>query len=116
MREAFKDPLRLEHIIDAIDKLTQAQQKTDFETLSEKDLEYFGIVKLLEIIGEAAYKLTTEFKDNHPETPWKYIIGMRHILVHGYYQIKRHDVFKTIRNNLPQLRIQVLNYLNEFEE
>lgn len=115
MRETLKDPLRLEHMIDAIDKLTQAKQKFDFETLTEKDLEYFGIVKLLEIIGEAAYKLTTEFKDLHPETPWKYIVGMRHILVHGYYQIKRRDVYKTIDEDMPLLRTQISNYLNEFE-
>ncbi|MDE6552726.1 MAG: DUF86 domain-containing protein [Muribaculaceae bacterium] len=102
-------------MIEAIDKLTQAQARSDFETLTEKDLEYFGIVKLLEIIGEAAYKLTIEFKDNHPETPWKYMIAMRHILVHGYYQIKRQDVFKTIKENLPQLRIQLSNYLSEFD-
>ena len=116
MRETLKDPLRLEHIIEAIDKLNYAQQRPDFETLTEKDLEYFGIVKLLEIIGEAAYKLTNEFKDSHPDTPWKYIVGMRHILVHGYYQIKRKDVFKTIRENLPLLKTQISKYLNEFED
>ncbi|MDE6695304.1 MAG: DUF86 domain-containing protein [Muribaculaceae bacterium] len=116
MRETLKDPLRLEHMLEAIDKLIQAQTRDDFENLTEKDLEYFGIVKLLEIIGEAAYKLTVEFKDNHPETPWKYIIAMRHILVHGYYQIKRQDVFKTIKENLPQLRTQISNYLIEYEE
>ena len=116
MRETLKDPLRLEHMLEAIDKLLQSKDREDFETLTEKDLEYFGIVKLLEIIGEAAYKLTVEFKDNHPETPWKYIIAMRHILVHGYYQIKRQDVFKTIKENLPQLRNQLSNYLNEFDD
>ncbi len=116
MREALKDPLRLEHILDAIDKLTQAQQRPDFDNISEKDLEYFGIVKLLEIIGEAAYKLTMEFKDNHPETPWKFIVNMRHILVHGYYQIKHQEVLKTIREDLPPLRTQISNYLSEFEE
>lgn len=116
MRETLKDPLRLEHMIEAIDKLTKATERPDFESLTEKDLEYFGIVKLLEIIGEAAYKLTVEFKDNHPETPWKYIIAMRHILVHGYYQIKRQDVFKTIRENLPELHTQLSNYLNEFDD
>lgn len=116
MRETLKDPLRLEHIIDSIDRLMQAQQRLDFKMLSEKDLEYFGIVKLLEIIGEAAYKLTTEFKDNHPETPWKYIVNMRHILVHGYYQVKRQEVLKTIQEDLPPLRAQISNYLNEFED
>ncbi len=116
MRETLKDPLRLEHIIDAIDKLFAAQKRPDFYSLTEKDLEYFGIVKLLEIIGEAAYKLTMEFKDNHPETPWKFIVNMRHILVHGYYQIKRQEVLKTISEDLPILREQISNYLIEFDD
>ena len=107
MRETLRDPLRLEHMIGAIDKLNQAQKDFDIETLTEKDLEYFGIVKLLEIIGEAAYMLTPDFKDQHPGTPWKYIVGMRHILVHGYYQIKRQDVFKTIKEDLSLLRTQL---------
>ncbi len=48
----------------------------------------FAIIKNLEIIGEAAYKLTKSFKLKHTSIEWSDIIGMRHILVHGYYQIK----------------------------
>lgn len=40
---------------------------------------YFGFVKQLEIIGEASYKLTKEFRENHPKTPWNKIEGMRHV-------------------------------------
>ena len=69
----------------------------------------------MEIIGEAAYKLTKEFKDLHPETPWKRITDMRHILVHGYYQINKEDVIKTIRENIPELNNQINEYLKEFD-
>lgn len=68
MRESDKDPVRLEHIINAIDKLLNADSVKSFDEINEKDLEYFGIVKLLEIIGEAAYKLTNEFKETHTDT------------------------------------------------
>lgn len=111
MRECLRDPLRLEHILDAIDRLLAGDKNNHFDEVGERDIEYFGIVKLLEIIGEAAYKLTEEFKIAHPQTPWKYIIAMRHILVHGYYQINRNDVLKTIREDLPILREQVVKYL-----
>jgi uncharacterized protein with HEPN domain len=47
----------------------------------------FAVIKNLEIIGEASYLLTKEFKSRHDSIEWKDIIGMRHILVHGYYQI-----------------------------
>lgn len=116
MREELRDPLRLDHIKEAIIKLQSFSQTCQFENIGEKDLEYYGIVKLLEIIGEAAYKLTNEFKDNHPETPWKFIIGMRHVLVHGYFQISRESVMRTIREDFPSLLNQVDSYLLEFEK
>lgn len=115
MRETLKDPHRLEHILDAIERLIIADQGNALDDISEKDLIYFGVVKLLEIIGEASYKLTNEFKESHGQTPWKYVIDMRHILVHGYYQINREDVLKTIREDLPILHSQIKSYLLEFE-
>lgn len=85
------------------------------ENIDEKDIRYYGAVKLLEIIGEAAYKLTNEFKTDHPETPWKFIVGMRHVLVHGYFQISRANVIRTIREDLPLLLEQTERYLQEFD-
>lgn len=67
----------------------------------------------MEIIGEAAYKLTNEFKESHAETPWKLVIAMRHVLVYGYYQINREEVFKAIRENLPILKGQIEQYISE---
>lgn len=116
MRESLKDPLRLEHIRDAIDRLMAADANKSFDLLDDKNIEYFGMVKLLEIIGEASYKLSIEFKESHPNTPWKYITGMRHVLVHGYSQINKNDVIKTIRRDLPKLRDQIIDYLSEFEK
>lgn len=115
MRETLKDPHRLEHILNAIDRLLVADKNKALDDITEKDLIYFGVVKLLEIIGEASYKLTNEFKESHSQTPWKYVVGMRHILVHGYYQINRGDVLKTIREDLPVLQSQIKSYILEFE-
>lgn len=112
MRDEQRDILRLEHIREAIEKLLQASSSPEFYNLTDKDLSYFGIVKLLEIIGEASYKLTNRFKELHPETPWRYVVGMRHVLVHGYYQINREDIFKTIREDLPILRDQIEKYIS----
>lgn len=102
-------------MLEAIDKLLSSNSNHAFSHLQATDLEYFGVVKLLEIIGEAAYKITMEFKDSHPNTPWKYIVGMRHILVHGYYQVNKADVIKTIEEDLPLLRTQITEYITEFE-
>lgn len=114
MREQLRDPNRLDHMLSAIDRLIETDNDFALDSIDKTDIRYFGIVKLLEIIGEAAYKLTNEFKDSHGDTPWKYIVNMRHILVHGYYQINHQDIVKTIRNDLPILRRQIQSYIDEF--
>ena len=45
----------------------------------------------LQIIGEAVRGLTSTFRENNPEAPWQQIIGMRNVLVHGYFSVD-HDV------------------------
>ena len=47
----------------------------------------YAIFYNVAIIGEAAYKLTKEFIESHNDVPWRSIINMRHVIVHGYYQI-----------------------------
>lgn len=74
---------------------------------------YYAIVKNLEIIGEAAYMLTPDFKESHADTDWKDIINMRHILVQGYYQIDSRIVWATIKNDLPPLLKQIEGYLQD---
>lgn len=87
IREKPKDINRLSHMIEAIDNLFEFTKGIGFEEYKGKKVLRFAIIKNLEIIEEAAYLLTNEFKEKHPEVEWKVIIGMRHVLVHGYYQI-----------------------------
>jgi uncharacterized protein with HEPN domain len=60
----------------------------------------FEVIKNLEIIGEAAYLLTKDFKTQHQSVEWNEIIGMRHILVHDYYQIRSQIIWATIETEL----------------
>ena len=64
----------------------------------------FALIKNLEIVGEAAYLLTKEFKNHHPSIEWSDIVGMRHTLVHGYYQIKDEIIWATIETELLPLK------------
>jgi len=84
-----------------------------FETLDNDKVRYYGIVKMTEIIGEAAYKLTDEFKDTHSEVPWNVIKGMRHYLVHEYYQVSKEGLWDTLTNDLPELRPFIVKYIAE---
>jgi len=57
----------------------------------------------LEIIGEAASRVSTSFRNAHPEIPWRQIIGQRNVLIHEYGEIKQERIWKTVRENIPQL-------------
>lgn len=111
MRELVRDHDRLEHIVEAIDRILEFAIGKTKEELEADNLRYYGIVKNIEIIGEAAYKLTNAFCRRHPETPWEFIAKMRHVLVHDYYQIDSEQVWNVIQEDLRPLREQVADYL-----
>lgn len=107
MREQVRDNERLQHILEAIEALEQGAQRYTAQQAADDCIIYFGFVKQIEIIGEAVYMLTKEFKAAHPEVEWDAIEGMRHVLVHGYYQITPEKVWTVISKDLPILRPQI---------
>ena len=113
MREQIRDRYRLEHIIEACDRILSFAENKTIEMLKADMLKYHGIIKNIEIIGEASYKLTQLFRAIHTETPWEFIAKMRHVLVHDYYQINPKEVWKVINEDLRPLREQVQSYINE---
>ena len=116
MRERIRDKERLEHILTAIDNLIEGSKRYTVEEAEKDSIIFFGFVKQVEIIGEATYKLTKEFRAAHPEVEWDVIEGMRHVLVHGYYAITPHKVWRVINNDLPLLRPQIEQYIKEESE
>ena len=116
MRERIRDKERLEHILTAIDILLDGSKRYTVEQAEKDSIIFYGFVKQIEIIGEATYKLTKEFRDAHPDVEWDVIEGMRHVLVHGYYAITPHKVWRVINNDLPSLRPLIEQYIREESE
>ena len=111
MREKPRDKERLNHIIEAIDNIFEFVEGKQFEVYKQDKILRFAIIKNIEIIGEAAHLLTKEFKEKHKEIQWNDIIGMRHILVHGYYQIKDEIIWATIETELDPLKKSILKLI-----
>ena len=78
MREKINDRGRLEHILTAINNVEEFMGGRDYEHFMNDKILYFAIVKNVEIVGEAAYMLSLEFKAEHTDTPWDQIEKMRH--------------------------------------
>lgn len=113
MRERVKDRMRLEHIAEAIQRLQTHAGNLSEEELQADVLRYYGIVKNIEIIGEAARMLTEQFKTAHPEVEWRSMSDMRNFLVHEYFQVDSEVVFSVIHNEIPELQNYVSQYLAE---
>ena len=111
MREASKNIIRLEHIVQAIERIKRYTLGKRFDDLVKDDMMYYAVVKNIEIIGEAANLLTNEFKSEHPDTQWKLITGMRNYIVHEYYQVDNTVIWDVIQNDLPYLEAQIKDYL-----
>ena len=77
---------------------------------------YYAVVKNIEIIGEAANLLSSESVDSHPATPWKQVRGMRNYIVHEYFQIDDVVVWGVVTEDIPVLRQQIIDYLDEMNK
>ena len=98
---------RLQDIIEAANHIASFTDGYSQEELAGDKLRYFAVVKNVEIIGEAAYMLSLEFKTNHVEIPWNNIIRMRHVLVHGYATILPELLWHTALVDVPFLKRQI---------
>ena len=104
------DRERLLDILEAIDRIEthKGVRRLEFDT---DELLQVWFVHHLQIIGEAASRLSDEIRTRHPEVPWGQIIGMRHILVHGYFEVDSEIVWNTMQVNLDQLKEQITDIL-----
>ena len=62
---------------------------------------------ILDAVREAARGISQEFRDSHPDLPWKSMVGMRDRLIHGYYDVNVDVVWETITEDLPPLIAQL---------
>ncbi|MEI6499912.1 MAG: HepT-like ribonuclease domain-containing protein [Armatimonadota bacterium] len=102
-----EDRIRIRHVIEAADDALRYVRDRKREDLdSDRQLTH-ALVACLLIMGEAANAISTETVLEHPEIEWRDIIGMRHRLIHAYYNINLTVVWKTLQEDLPGLRGQL---------
>ena len=63
----------------------------------------FAVVRAIEVVGEAAAKLSVEVRASAPQIPWSAVVGMRNRLIHGYFNVDPELVWKTVSRELPAL-------------
>lgn len=115
MREKVKDLDRLYHINECIEHVTNFLEGKTFEEMNNDIMCFHAVVYNIMIIGEAANMLTKEFREEHAEVPWRSIVDMRNVLVHGYYTASPLFIWETYKKDLPPLQAQIKAYIQELK-
>lgn len=113
MREHNRDRGRLEDILKYSQNVEKIVSGITFEEFVSDIRIYYSVMKNIEVIGEAANLLTRHFREEHKELPWRLIVSMRNVLVHGYAQVSDADLWQTATNDIRPIRQQVERYLAE---
>jgi uncharacterized protein with HEPN domain len=94
-------PLLLEDIWEAVEKIERYVSGLNHDAFVKDDKTIDSVVRNLEIIGEAANRLPKDFKAQHSEVEWPKIVGLRHRIVHDYFNIDVEIVWEIIQKDLP---------------
>ena len=108
-----KDNLRLFHILEAINAAKSFITGISKEMFDNDYEKQSAIIRQFEIIGEAASHLTPEFKKNHKEIDWSKVVGMRHKMIHDYFEVDTDIVWFTTTEDLPVLKKQIKKILGK---
>ncbi|WP_319586185.1 HepT-like ribonuclease domain-containing protein [uncultured Desulfobulbus sp.] len=97
------DVVRLRHMLDAAREAVGFAQSESRKALNSNRMLVLSLVKDIEIIGEAANQVSESMRHELDNIPWDDIIGMRHRLVHAYFDINLDILWRTVQNDLPAL-------------
>jgi uncharacterized protein with HEPN domain len=109
------DIIRLRHMLDAAQEATGFARGRIRSDLNDSRMLVLSLVKAVEIIGEAAFRISPTTRAELQDIPWDEIVGMRHRLVHAYFDINLDILWRTVNDELPPLIDILTPLLTEYD-
>lgn len=99
----WRDEAYLLDILLAARKIVRFSQGYGAEKFAADEVLQHAVMRLIQIIGEAARKISPAYKEAHSQIPWTQIIGMRNRLVHEYFRVETDIVWGVVEKDIPAL-------------
>ncbi|WXG46964.1 MAG: DUF86 domain-containing protein [Candidatus Atabeyarchaeum deiterrae] len=105
------DTFYLRHILDAISRIEEYSHRIVYKDFKDNHLVQDGIIRQIEIIGEATKKLSKQTREKSPAIPWNDMAGMRDKLIHDYFGVDTDAVWDTVEKDIPSLKSKLKNII-----
>ena len=107
MRPEERDPAHLWDMLDAARAVVDFTESLTLEeflaTSRDRQITRLAVERELEILGEAARRVSSRFRDEHAEIPWKETVGLRNVISHEYDKVNYTEIYRIVRERVPEL-------------
>lgn len=97
------DRVRILHILDACESIGRFVAGRQRAELDSDELLLFGLIRAVEIVGEAASRVSDQTRGELPSVPWVQMSGIRNRLIHAYFDVNRDILWRTVTGDVPAL-------------
>lgn len=109
------DMVYLNHIMDAISRIEEYVYGLTHDDFIENYLIQDGVIRQIQVMGEATKKISDNTRGKYPDIPWKDIAGMRDKLIHDYFGIDLDAVWDTVEKDIPVLKDEIQAVIKELK-
>jgi len=106
----------LNDILNNIDKAISFVAYVNYKDFTKNDEKVYAVIRAVEIIGEAANKISLDFRDKYTHVPWSEMVGMRNKISHEYFGVDLNIVWNTVKKELPELKQAIEEIIEELKE
>jgi len=108
-----EDRIRITHMRDACESIGRFIEDKTSVDLADDQMLQFALVRAIEIIGEAAGRVSEDVQKAAPEIPWREAVGIRNRLVHAYFNLDLVILWQTAAESVPELQVQLDHLLTK---